>query len=107
MSLTADPRISGLVYAGTTNGLYRSTDFGKFWDPVNVIESVKKFPIRDLAIHPNNSDELVFSAGKAFYKSLNRGGTWAVSSLNIDRSVSVLVYDPQKPGTLYFGLRQY
>lgn len=107
VSLTADPLISGVVYAGTTAGLFRSKDYGKFWDEVNVIESAKKFPIRALAINPKNSKEVVFTAGHVLYKSPDTGVTWAVVPLNIDRDVSALVYDPYDVNQMYFGLRKY
>ncbi|MEP7162890.1 MAG: hypothetical protein ABI747_03960 [Candidatus Moraniibacteriota bacterium] len=107
VSLTPDPLISGTLYAGTNTGLFRSTDFGKFWDEVNIIESAKKFPLRAIAVNPKNSEEVVFTAGRAFYKSANRGVTWSVLELAVDRDVSVIAYDPVNPSILYLGLRKY
>lgn len=105
-SLVADPNISGTVYAGTKNGLYRSRDFGKNWEKMNIIESAEKFQLRSFAINPVNSNEIVFAAGKAFYKSENAGETWSVNMLNVDREVSVITYDPVYPAVLYVGLRK-
>lgn len=107
VSLTADPTLTGVLWAGTANGLFRSKDFGKFWDEINVIESAKKFPIRALAISPKNSKEVVFAAGHVVYKSVDTGLTWAVVPVNVDREISTLVYDPYDAGQLYFGLRKY
>lgn len=105
-SLVADPNVSGLIYAGTKSGLYRSWDFGKNWEKMNIIESAEKFQLRSFAVNPKNSNELVFVAGRAFYKSTNQGETWSVSMLNVDREVSVVTYDPVYPEVIYIGLRK-
>lgn len=104
--LIADPNISGLIYAGAKNGLYRSRNSGRDWEKMNIIESAEKFPIRSFAINPKNSNELVFVAGRAFYKSINGGETWSVNMLSVDREVSVVTYDPVYPEVLYLGLRK-
>lgn len=105
-SLVADPNISGTLYAGTKSGLYRSRDFGKGWEKVNIIESAEKFQIRSFAVNPKNSNEIIFVAGRALYKSLNAGETWSVHMLNVDREVSVITYDPAYPEVIYLGLRK-
>ncbi len=105
-SLVADPNISGTVYAGTKSGLYRSRNFGKDWEKMNIIESAEKFQLRSFAVNPKNSNEIVFVAGRALYKSQNAGETWSVNMLNVDREVSVITYDPVYPDVLYIGLRK-
>lgn len=104
--LISDPSISGTLYAGTQSGFFRSTDFAKTWEKVNIIESAEKFPIRSFAVNPKNSNEIVFVAGSAFYKSVNRGETWSVQQLSVDRAVSVIAYDPYVPEVIYLGLRK-
>ena len=106
-TLAADPGRAGVIYAGAKNGLYRSTDYGRNWQPIDVIESAKKFPTRAIAINPTNSNEIIFAAGRAFYKSIDGGVNWATTELQIDRGVSVLRYDPFHPETIYFGLRKF
>jgi photosystem II stability/assembly factor-like uncharacterized protein len=107
VSILPDPKISGTIYAGTKTGLFRSKDYGKNWEEVNIIESAKKFAIRAIAVSPIDSNEVIFTSGKAFYKSINGGETWAVSQLPIDREVSVIRYDPFNARTIFFGLRNY
>lgn len=107
VSITADPRISGTLYAGTSAGLFRSTDYGKYWYEINIIESAKRFPIRSIAINPKNSKEIVFVAGKSFYKSVNNGETWAITALNVDRDASFVAYDPFDPKYMIIGLRKF
>lgn len=107
LSITADPIVSGRIYGSKNGGLYRSNDFARSWEKVNIIESAEKFPVRALAVNPHNSEELVFASGSAFYKTTNGGITWSVSDLYIDRGVSVLAYDPSDGNVIYMGLRKF
>lgn len=108
LTLVADPLTSGTLYVGTkATGVHRSTTGGEGWDKLNIIESAEKFPIRAVAVNPKQASEIAFVAGRSFYKSTNGGDTWAVVPLSIDREVSVLVYDPFDPNTLFLGLRKY
>jgi photosystem II stability/assembly factor-like uncharacterized protein len=106
LSITVDPSISGRVYGTTTGGLYRSDNFGVGWKKLNIIESAEKLPIRSVAVNPTNASEIVFTAGSVFYKSINGGETWSVVDVYIDRSVSVLAYDPSETQTIYMMLRK-
>jgi photosystem II stability/assembly factor-like uncharacterized protein len=107
VSIAPDPAVSGTLYAGTNAGLFRSTDYGKYWYELNIIESAKQFPIRSIAVNPKNPKEVVFVSGKAFYKSTNGGETWAITSLSVDRDASFVAYDPFDPKYLLIGLRKF
>lgn len=107
VSLATDPTDSGVLYAGTNTGFFRSPDFGKYWYEINIIESAKKFPIRSIAINPRDSKEIVFVAGKAFYKSIDYGETWAVTGLSVNRDASFVSYDPFDSKYLFVGLRAF
>lgn len=105
VSLTSSPFVSGMVYAGTQEGqLYRSVDYGKYWNKLNIIESASAFPIRMIALSYANRKEVSFIAGTAFYKSLNNGDSWSVVQLNADRPVSVISYNPKDSNIVYLGL---
>ncbi len=101
--IVADPSVSGTVYLSASTGLYRSTDYGKFWKPVNIIESALKFPIPSVAINPNDSNEISFVAGKTFYRSVNGGVTWAITPLDNSRNASFVAYDPYDPTVIFIG----
>lgn len=102
--IIADPSTSGTVYLSAATGIYRSTDYGKFWKPVNIIESALKFPIPSIAINPNDSSEISFVAGKTFYRSINGGVTWAITPLDNSRNASFVAYDPYDPTIIYVGM---
>jgi hypothetical protein len=106
LTLVADPSRSGVLYTGTSDsGVYRSTDDGKNWAKLNIIESAEKFPIRSIAIDPKDPKNIIFVAGKTFYHSTNEGVTWSVTALNSDRSASVVAYDPFDSRFIFVGLR--
>lgn len=104
VTIVADPSISGVLYAGLTKGLYRSTDYGKYWKPVNIIESAEKFPILSIAVNPDDSNEISFVAGNAFYRSVNNGMTWAITPLDKTRNASFVAYDPFDTSVIFVGL---
>lgn len=107
VSIATDPAVSGVIYAGTTAGLFRSDDYGKYWTEINIIESAKTYPVRSIAVNPTNSKEIVFVAGKAFNKSTDGGETWATVGLNVDRGTSFVSYDPFDPKYMFIGLRNF
>ncbi len=107
LTIVADPSQGGSLYAGAMNGLFHSGDYGKSWQALPIIESSRKFPVRSLAVNPKNSAEIVYTAGKVFYKSTDRGMTWSTVELSIDRGVSIIKYDLSLPSTIYFGLRKF
>jgi photosystem II stability/assembly factor-like uncharacterized protein len=102
--IVADPNTSGVLYASLNKGLYRSTDYGKYWKQINIIESAERFPIPSVAINPDNSDEISFVAGNSFYRSINYGATWAVTPLDKTRNASFVAYDPFDTNVIYLGL---
>jgi photosystem II stability/assembly factor-like uncharacterized protein len=107
VALVADSVRVNVLYAGAKNGLFRSEDNGKSWQELSIIESSKKFPVRAIAINPQNVSEIVYASGKAFYRSEDGGVKWAATQLEIDRGVGNIEYDPARPEIIYFTLRKF
>ncbi|MFC1492819.1 T9SS type A sorting domain-containing protein [candidate division KSB1 bacterium] len=78
LSLEIDPDNSNIVFAGTTEGVYRSEDAGSSWERVlDVIMAV------DVDINPDDPD-IIFascgnlgSTGNGIYRSTDGGDNWA------------------------------
>lgn len=102
-----DPNRPGYYLAGAGNGLFRSNDFGRTWEAVPTIESSNRFPIRSVAVNPRNSNEIVYVAGNAFYKSIDGGIKWATTNLTIERGVSRILYHPAEANIIYLTLRAF
>lgn len=101
-SLAVNPLISGSVMVGTDNGIFQSKDYGRSWEEVDTIASVRGIPIYALAINPHNTDQVVFAAAKAVYTKI--GNSWAVTDTTSNRAVNVIKLNPVKSGIVYLGL---
>lgn len=107
ITLADDPSQAGVLYVGAETGLFKSTDNGRSWVSLPIIESSKNFSIRAIAVNPRNSNEITYTSGRAFYKSTDGGTHWATTELKIDRDVSLIQYKSGQPSVIYFGLRKY
>ena len=105
-TITADPYLAGVVYAGTENGIFKRASDGK-WSALNIIESSKAFPIRTIVVNPKNSKEIMYSSSKAIYKSTDGGTTWSTFQLETSKEISVIRYDQADPTKIYAGLRSF
>lgn len=105
-TLTTDPFLPGVVYAGTAEGIFRRSADGK-WNSLNLIESSKAFPVRAIAINPRRSNEIMYSSAKAIYKSTDNGTKWSTFQLDTNKEISVLKYNQQEPEKIYAGLRGF
>src|SRR5215472_8233162 len=105
--LALDP--APIVYAGTANGVSKSTDGGTSWSSAGLSGT----PIGNLAIDPVTPSTLYASGNGHLYKSTDRGGSWtelglpaACPNSSIPGStctvfVAALVLDPLTPSTVY------
>jgi photosystem II stability/assembly factor-like uncharacterized protein len=62
-SVREDPKMKGLLYAGTETGVYFSADDGSHWQPLQL--NLPTTPIHDLAVKDN--DLAVATHGRAFW----------------------------------------
>ena len=106
VSLTADPSQSGTLYIGLEKGIVRGTSAGDVWEKINIIESSANFPVRAIAVNPQDSNEIIYSTAQAIYKSIDGGVQWSTFQLATDRIVEVLKYNTLIPSVIYAGLRK-
>jgi photosystem II stability/assembly factor-like uncharacterized protein len=101
-ALVVDPRQSDIVYAGTTKGLFKSTDMAETWKRIG--SSLADQYISCLAIDPRDP-KILYAGGRAgVQKSTDGGETWqgmniGLQSLNI-RTIAISALDSQ---TIYVG----
>lgn len=105
-SIAVDKKKSGVVYVGLDKGMVKGTEYGDKWEAVNILESSKKFPIRAMAVNPQNSNEIIYSSAQAIYKSVDGGIKWATNQSVSGRIVEVVEYDPTNPLVIFLGLRK-
>lgn len=105
-ALAVDPDDDGIVYAGTFNGVFKSTDGGATWAPASKGLGPAGKPVLVLAA----TSEAIYAGtiGSGVYRSTDGGATWVSASAGlpvneIDATVGALVADPRSPGRIWAG----
>jgi photosystem II stability/assembly factor-like uncharacterized protein len=60
-----DPKVRGLLYAGTEFGIYASWNDGAAWTSIR--NNMPPVAVRDIAIHPRDNDIIVATHGRGIY----------------------------------------
>ncbi len=106
--VSVSPLTSGLLYTQTDSGIFKSTDGGDNWSPVQSLAGVSGKIVFD----PVNSSTLYFlaasfvsfDANRGVLKSTDNGQTWIPISNGFNLpAASALAFNPQKPSTLHLG----
>jgi photosystem II stability/assembly factor-like uncharacterized protein len=103
-SIAVSPAVSGVIFVGTDQGVFRSADYGLSWTSVDVIASTIGIPIHAIKVSPHDPNQLVYAAAKAVYTSVPGG--WAITDTTSERVVDVIRHDPIDPNVVYIGLRK-
>jgi photosystem II stability/assembly factor-like uncharacterized protein len=106
--LAIDPQNTTTLYAGTSAGLFKSTDGGASWTEAN---SGLPAGIVSLVIDPQNTSTIyaaIYSSAYlngGVYKSTDGGANWKLtnSGLEAAQTLGALTMDPNNPGTLYLA----
>ncbi|MCP4633435.1 MAG: T9SS type A sorting domain-containing protein [candidate division Zixibacteria bacterium] len=97
-NITIDPESDNRIYFGTSNGVYRSTNYGDNWiEPSQEISAGS-----DLLIDPASSSILYASGTDGIFKSGDYGVTW----VNIDSSFdfhNVLVIEMDEANRYFYA----
>lgn len=101
-ALAIDPMDTRLVYAGTTNGLYKSTDQAEHW--IKIGESIQEAYVSAIQIHPTDTSILYLATSDRVQKSEDGGETWQPKIKDLEAaSIRSLQISPIDPRTLYVG----
>lgn len=66
--IAIDPRDTRLVYAGSDNGLWRSTDGGGSWVKIGRESGLPPAPIYDIQINPTTNRTVIFTHGRGAFE---------------------------------------
>jgi hypothetical protein len=98
-AVALDPTNSGIQYAGTQAGIFKTANGGNSWALLGLSGS----SVLSIAIDPNNPNiVLAGTGGQGIFKSIDGGNTWSnpVTSGN----VFTLISHPQTPAQFYAGV---
>jgi photosystem II stability/assembly factor-like uncharacterized protein len=99
--LASDPAASGVILAGTDQGIYRSVDGGDHWVPLQPGLPVEA-PVIHLLRDGRNGAWYAVTAGQGIFRSTDGGTTWTGLSDGLaDLARPVVVLDPQTPDRLF------
>jgi photosystem II stability/assembly factor-like uncharacterized protein len=78
IQILIDPSNPNIVYAGTNQGVYRSTDGGETWEPRNGgLGGYGDLVVSGIARHPTNPDILIIATwGYGLFRSTDAGRNW-------------------------------
>jgi photosystem II stability/assembly factor-like uncharacterized protein len=123
-ALAVAPSDPNLVWAGTGeafvrshisigNGVYRSTDAGRTWHHLGLVNTGR---IARIVVHPTNPDIVYVAAmghsygpqqERGLYRTMDGGKTWQrVLFVDPNTGASDIVIDPNNPRILYAGMWQ-
>jgi photosystem II stability/assembly factor-like uncharacterized protein len=100
--LKQDPSNPAIVYAGTTEGLWKTVNDGKDWKRVSNPEVV----VNDVLIDPRNSQHVLLATDRSGVLASDNGAATFTSSNHgySHRYVSAILPDRKEANTLYIGL---
>ena len=102
--LVIDPSATRTLYAGTVGGVYKSTNGGEDWSPINSGLGLPAPMINALAIDPMEQQTIYAGSPGGVYKSTNGGGDWSPINTGLIRAkIEHLAIDPTAPETIYAG----
>lgn len=102
----ADPSHANWVYTAGRAGIFRSENAGDTWETLKTLSDSNTFPVSALAINQFNSNEIIYGAAQATYKSVDGGLNWTPFQLETKNTVNILKYSPIEMNVVYMGLRK-
>ena len=100
--LVIDPSNTNVVYAGTTQGLFKTTDQGDKWTQIG--KDLGDSYISGIQIDPSNSQVLYLATSEGVQKSMDGGETWQLMNQGLETtSIRAIQMSTKDSQTLYVG----
>ena len=104
-AFTAAPSDPRILFAGTLDGIYRSTDSGANWSLISPPASKEIHEVESLAIDPADPSIVYAGTWHLPWKTEDGGKNWKSIKQGIieDSDVFSIVIDPERTGTIYLS----
>lgn len=100
--LVVDPLAPDTVYAGTTNGLFKTTNGGDTWERIG--RSLPDQFISTMLIHPTDHNVLYVGGRAGVFKSHDAGASWRAMNNGLETlNIRTIVMSPRDPSLLFAG----
>jgi photosystem II stability/assembly factor-like uncharacterized protein len=100
--LVVDPMAPETVYAGTTNGLFKTTNGGDAWERIG--RSLPDQFISTMLIHPTDHNVLYVGGRAGVFKSHDAGASWRAMNTGLETlNIRTIVLSPRDPNLLFVG----
>jgi photosystem II stability/assembly factor-like uncharacterized protein len=98
----SDPRT---LFAGTLEGVFRSSDSGATWTQISPPGSHEIHEIESLAVDPGDADTVYAGTWHLPWKTTDGGKTWhnIKQGLIVDSDVFSIIVDPEHPHIVYLS----
>ena len=102
ISLAMDPLQPETLYAGSTEGFFRSTDGGKTWQSAG--PELAGQTVFSIAVDSRKGGDLYAGATNGIYRSQDGGEHWERLGSGLeDVTVTAVAFDRQRPDVMYAG----
>ncbi len=104
-ALAQAPSDPQTLYAGTLEGVFRSSDGGATWAEISPPGSHEIHEIESLAVDPGDPDTVYAGTWHLPWKTADGGKTWhnIKQGLIVDSDVFSIIVDPEHPHTVYLS----
>ena len=97
LALAADPKTNTVIYAGTSRGVFKTSDGGITWKQTS---GLPNDAVTSVAVDPNNPSAVYACMSEGLYQSGDGGTTWKAVLTTPVLSVAL---STSKPGLVYAG----
>lgn len=97
-AMAVNPESSN-VYAGTSSGLFISSDTGETWEAASPNPE-----IYSVSVDPHNPENIYTGTNRGIFRSPDEGATWSSLNNNLTNPyIYSILFHPEKPGFIYAG----
>jgi photosystem II stability/assembly factor-like uncharacterized protein len=97
------PSDPALLFAGTLEGVFRSSDSGATWTQISPKDSKEIHEVESLAVDPTDPETIYAGTWHLPWKTRDGGQNWHSIKKGVidDSDVFSIIIDPEKPGVVY------
>ena len=100
--LLIDPADPDVVYAGTTQGVFKTRNKGELWSRLAV--DLGELYVSSLVLEPGNGQHLYMGTSAGMFQSRDGGQTWKATNEGLDNlNIRAIAMDPHDSRVLYAG----